>query len=115
LRLMELVSAELVRANRRVAEAVFVGVPTRLARTLLELVDKAQPVNGKLRIKQRELGKMVQTSRETVNKHLRDWARRKWIKPERLGITILDNAAVTVLATSDDGHANRRQARRRAR
>jgi len=112
LKFVELVSAELMQANRRVEEAVFLSVPTRLARTVLRLMEEAAPPDGKLRIKQRELAQMIQASRETVNKHLREWARRRWIKPERVGITIIDNPALTALASSGAGHANRRQARR---
>jgi CRP/FNR family cyclic AMP-dependent transcriptional regulator len=115
LKLVELLSAELIQANRRVEEAVFLSVPTRLARTVLRLMEEAAPEDGKLRIKQRELAQMIQASRETVNKHLREWTRRRWIKPERVGITVVDNPALTALARSDDGHANRRQARRGAR
>ena len=56
------------------------GINDVLARTVLRLMEEAAPAGGKLRIKQRELAQMIQASRETVNKHLREWTRRKWIK-----------------------------------
>jgi hypothetical protein len=40
-------------------------------------------------------------SRESTNKQLRDWERRKWIRLERGGIVILKYDALTALTASE--------------
>ena len=49
LKLIELLGAELLLANRRVEEAAFVAVPTRLARAVLRLVSEAAASDGAAR------------------------------------------------------------------
>ena len=54
----------------------------------------------KITITQREIGQIIGMSRESTNKQLRDWQRRKWIKLERGGIVILQHAALSALVAS---------------
>jgi CRP-like cAMP-binding protein len=43
----------------------------------------------KIRVTQREISQMIGVSRESANKQLRNWQRRKWLRLERGGLVIL--------------------------
>jgi CRP-like cAMP-binding protein len=116
IKLIELLCGQLSSANLRPEEAISVSVPTRLARTVLQLLDEQSSRSSKLKIKQYELAQIVRASRETVNKHLRAWAKRKWIRPERAGIVVVDSSALAAIARGVAGDGRRsivRHARRR--
>jgi CRP/FNR family cyclic AMP-dependent transcriptional regulator len=79
------------RTSEQVEDIVFLGLPNRLAKVLLHLDRhsfKASP-DHKIRITQNEISQMIGVSRESTNKQLQDWQRRKWLKLERGGIVIL--------------------------
>jgi len=105
LKLIELLGAQLSIANLHYEEVVTLTLPTRLARTLLLLADEAPARDGKLKLKQHEMAQIVRTTRESVKKYLRSWAKRKWIKLERGGLTLIDTAQLGVVArgADDDG------------
>jgi hypothetical protein len=44
---------------------------------------------------------MIGVSRESVNKQLRNWERRKWLKIERGGVRIVAPAALSGLVAGD--------------
>ena len=48
----------------------------------------------KIRVTQREISEMIGASRESVNKQLRDWQHRKWLKLSCGGIIILEPQAL---------------------
>ena len=87
MKLIEVVCARLRKTSEQVEDVMFLDLPNRLAKMLLRLGGPA--ANGKVRITQRELSQMVGVSRESVNKLLRDWQRRKWLQLERGGLVIL--------------------------
>jgi CRP-like cAMP-binding protein len=69
----------------------FLNLPTRLAKTLLELTSSetgAAP-RRKVAITQREISQIIGKSRESTNKQLRVWAKRGWIRLERGGVSVL--------------------------
>jgi CRP-like cAMP-binding protein len=69
----------------------FLNLPTRLAKTLLQLTED-QGGSGpkrKVAITQREISQIIGRSRESTNKQLRAWAKRGWIKLERGGVSVL--------------------------
>ncbi len=77
-----------------VEDAVFLDVPGRLAKKLLELAGEyGQTGTGGtmigLRITQQELATMVGATRESVNKHLRAYRARGIIEIDRQRITVL--------------------------
>jgi CRP-like cAMP-binding protein len=115
LKLIEVLLAQLSLSNLRIEEAAALSVPTRLARIVLRLAERSTAPDKKLKVKQRELGHMVRASRETVNKHLRAWSKRKWIKHERVGIIVVDASALGTIARGEAGHRNGRMGRRSAR
>lgn len=78
--------------NERISDLVFMDVPARLAKTLLDLSMRfGKPsVQGLIvphDLTQEELAQLVGTSRETVNKALMDFTNRGWIARE--GRTII--------------------------
>ena len=79
--------------NERISDLVFMDVPARLAKTLLNLGARfGEPVEAGLKVPhdltQEELAQLVGSSRETVNKALMDFANRRWIAREGRSIII---------------------------
>jgi CRP/FNR family cyclic AMP-dependent transcriptional regulator len=89
------VLSRLLRRNAQIVQdAAFLDVPTRLARTILELGEtKGQAAEGGLvvgsRLTQSDLAAMVGTTRESVNKWLRSYQRQGLIRYDRGIITVL--------------------------
>ena len=90
-RLIEILCTRLRRTSEQVEDIVFLGLPNRLAKILLQLHQRSSGGLGprEIRITQRELSQLIGASRESTNKQLRDWQRRKWLKVGRGGVTIL--------------------------
>lgn len=74
LKLLTLLCARLRRSDERMADIGFSDLPARLAKTLLRGTDAA--TGGRLNLSQSALADMVGSSRENVNRQLRDWRRR---------------------------------------
>jgi CRP-like cAMP-binding protein len=75
LNLMQMLCARVRRSDERMAEIAFFDLPARLARVLLRYpaVGRGPP---KLSLSQRELAEMSGSTRENVNRCLRDWQRQ---------------------------------------
>ena len=86
LRVIELLCRKLRATSRQVEDLVFHDVATRLAAQLLDLT--ANHPRHLVDITQKELGAMVNATRESVNKTLRGW--------ETQGIVALSPGRVTV-------------------
>jgi CRP-like cAMP-binding protein len=89
--LIKVLCARLRKTSEQIEDIVFLGLPNRLAKVLLHLNGKssADPSRRKIQITQREISQMIGVSRESANKQLQDWQRRKWLKLERGGVVIL--------------------------
>ena len=98
LKLIELLATQLSLANLRFEEVVSLTLPMRIALTLLRLADESSSDGGSLRFKQYELAEIVRTTRESINKCLRTWAKRKWIRIERGGIVLINPSALVAIA-----------------
>jgi CRP/FNR family cyclic AMP-dependent transcriptional regulator len=83
---------------------MFLDLPGRLAKTLLQLANSSRPARHGLRIAltQRHLSEIIGISRESTNKQLRVWQQQKWILLERGGIVILAPDALTAIAAMAD-------------
>jgi CRP-like cAMP-binding protein len=104
MKLIEILCARLRRTSEQVEDIVFLGVANRLAKALLQLHRRtAADPHHRIRITQRELSQMIGVSRESANKQLRDWERRKWLKIERGGVQILAPSALASLVTGGPG------------
>ncbi|HEV8653676.1 MAG TPA: Crp/Fnr family transcriptional regulator [Actinomycetes bacterium] len=84
------------RTTRQLTDLVFLDVEGRVARQLLLLADTPQQ-GSRLRtgrITQTELGEMVGGTRQTVNKALRSFKRRGFIRSAGLAFEIIDPEAL---------------------
>jgi CRP-like cAMP-binding protein len=95
MQLMRVIARRLRRTNTMLADLIFVDVPGRVAKQLLQLAQRFGSVEGgQLRVThdltQEELAQLVGASRETVNKALADFASRGWLRLEGKSVVILD-------------------------
>jgi CRP-like cAMP-binding protein len=95
MQLLRVVARRLRRTNTMLADLIFVDVPGRVAKQLLQLAQRFGSVDGgQLRVThdltQEELAQLVGASRETVNKALADFASRGWLRLEGKSVVILD-------------------------
>jgi len=106
LKFIDILCLRLRHTSEQVEELMFLELPARLAKILIRLTGEAgaSARDRKIVITQREIGQMIGMSRESTNRQLRDWAKRKWIRIERGGITVLDAGALSELA--ENGGAN---------
>jgi len=90
IRLIKVLCGRLRRTSEQVEDIVFLGLPNRLAKALLHLYQPSEqaPPSNKISVTQREISQMIGVSRESANKQLQDWQRRKWLKLERGGLVI---------------------------
>jgi CRP/FNR family cyclic AMP-dependent transcriptional regulator len=100
MRLIETLCSRLRRTSEQVEDIVFLDVPNRLAKALLHLYRRSSSneATNRIRITQHEVSQMIGVSRESTNKQLRDWQRRKWLKLERNYIVVLAADALKRLA-----------------
>jgi CRP-like cAMP-binding protein len=96
LRLLEVLCARLRHTDEQVAEMAFLQLPVRLAKALLRMADMAG--SERVQLSQRELGNIVGTTRESVNKCLRDWQRGGIVRVEDNAIVIAKRAVLEQVA-----------------
>jgi CRP/FNR family transcriptional regulator, cyclic AMP receptor protein len=91
LKFIEILCSRLRRTSEQVQDVAFLNLPTRLAKTLLQLTADAETsaAKGKIRITQRDISQIISRSRESTNKQLRVWSKRGWIRLERGGLTVV--------------------------
>jgi CRP/FNR family cyclic AMP-dependent transcriptional regulator len=107
IRLIEILCGRLRKTSEQVEDIVFLGLPNRLAKALLHLNQNSSTAvpQNKFRITQREISQMIGISRESVNKQLRDWQRKKWLKLERGSVILLAPEALAGLISEDPTEA----------
>jgi CRP/FNR family transcriptional regulator, cyclic AMP receptor protein len=91
LKVIEILCARLRRTSEQVQDITFLNLPTRLAKTVLQLTaaEEGSAIRRKAVITQREISQMIGMSRESTNKQLRAWAKCGWIRLERGGVAVL--------------------------
>jgi CRP/FNR family transcriptional regulator, cyclic AMP receptor protein len=96
LKLIEILCGRLRRTSEQVEDVMYLSLPARLAKTLLELTGglAASATQRNVRITQRELGNIIGVSRESTNKQLRVWEQRKWVGLARGGIVLMNAGAL---------------------
>ena len=108
--LLHVLSARLRRLSQRSEDAAFLDVPSRLARSLLDLATRfGERPHGSttgvliaLKLSQQELGDLVGATRESVNKHLSDWNRQGILEMNHGRMIISDIERVRRLARLAD-------------
>ena len=109
--LLKLLCERVRWTSNLIEDAAFLPLPNRLAKRLLAIADihGDERDDGSVRItskiSQSELGQMMGTARETVNRHLQAWRRQGWVDMEKNHIVILDRDALEaqVEAIEDGG------------
>ena len=91
--MLQVLAGRMRANNERISDLVFMDVPARLAKTLINLATRfGEPVEAGLKVPhdltQEEMAQLVGSSRETVNKALMDFASRRWITRQGRSIII---------------------------
>jgi len=102
MKFIELLCARLRWTSQQVEQVILQNLPGRLASALLGLTEerKFDSGSGTLAITQQEISEMVGMTRESINKQLRAWAGRNWVRLEHGAIVVLDTDALRELAES---------------
>ena len=101
LKFIEILCSRLRHTSEQVQDITFLNLPTRLAKTLLQLTgagEEGPAAKRKAAITQREISQMIGMSRESTNMQLRAWEKRGWIKLERGGVAVLAPDKLAVIA-----------------
>jgi CRP-like cAMP-binding protein len=109
-KLLHVLAGRLRRLSQRSEDAAFLDVPSRLARSLLDLATRfgearRAPASGiyiALKLSQQELGDLVGATRESVNKHLSDWTRKGLLEVQGGRMVIADVESVRKIARLAD-------------
>jgi CRP/FNR family transcriptional regulator, cyclic AMP receptor protein len=106
MKLIELLCGRLRWTSDQVEQIILQNLPGRLASALLRLTEKhkLEPQGRTIAITQQEISEMVGMTRESINKQLRAWAARNWVRLEHGAIVVLKPEALQALvdAGSDD-------------
>jgi CRP-like cAMP-binding protein len=103
MRLASVLAERLRRISELVEDTVFLGLPSRLAKKLLALAQRygketPQGLLIDLKLPQHELGELVGTSRESINKQLRQWGEEGLVHVEGGYVTLVDRSRLEDLA-----------------
>nr|WP_210261955.1 Crp/Fnr family transcriptional regulator [Bradyrhizobium aeschynomenes] len=100
MKFIELLCDRLRWTSDQVEQVILQDLPRRLASALLGLTEK-QKVDSASRtiaITQQEISEMVGMTRESINKQLRAWAAREWVRLEHGAIVLLNPEPLRGLA-----------------
>jgi CRP/FNR family cyclic AMP-dependent transcriptional regulator len=103
MKFIELLCARLRWTSDQVEQVILQDLPGRLASALIRLTEKHKLAPGGRRtiaITQQEISEMVGMTRESINKQLRAWAARNWVRLEHGAIVVLDTESLQALAGS---------------
>jgi CRP-like cAMP-binding protein len=100
MKFIELLCTRLRWTSDQVEQVILQNLPGRLAGALIRLTEKDKLASGRgtIAVTQQEISEMVGMTRESINKQLRVWAARNWVRLEHGAIVVLDNAALQALA-----------------
>lgn len=97
---IEVLCARIRRTSEQVEDIVFLGLPARLAKTLLQA---SAGGTAAIRTTQQELSQVIGTSRESTNKQLREWEKQGLIKLGRGTVSILLPQGLKQILSANDG------------
>jgi CRP/FNR family transcriptional regulator, cyclic AMP receptor protein len=102
MKFIEILCARLRWTSDQVEQVILQDLPGRLAATLLGLIEKRNldPEGRTIAVTQQEISEMVGMTRESINKQLRAWAARGWVRLEHGAIVVLDVDALRELSES---------------
>jgi len=105
MKFIELLCAKLRWTSDQVEQVILQNLPGRLASALIRLADKHKlaPGDRTIAVTQQEISEMVGMTRESINKQLRVWAARKWVRLEHGAIVVLDAEPLLALVEAGSG------------
>ena len=100
MKFIELLCDRLRWTSDQVEQVILQDLPRRLASALLGLTEKRKldPSSRTIAITQQEISEMVGMTRESINKQLRSWAARDWVRLEHGAIVLLNPEPLRGLA-----------------
>ncbi|CAL78980.1 putative transcriptional regulator with a cAMP binding domain, Crp family [Bradyrhizobium sp. ORS 278] len=100
MKFIELLCDRLRWTSDQVEQVILQDLPRRLASALLGLTEKQKvdSSNRTIAITQQEISEMVGMTRESINKQLRAWAARDWVRLEHGAIVLLNPEPLRGLA-----------------
>lgn len=101
-RLLQVLCARLRRTSEQLEDAFFLDMPARLAKVLLAAHAAGPGGMAQTQLTQRELGEMIGTARESVNKLLHAWQREGIVRILRGAIEIRRTEELQRLAQQED-------------
>jgi CRP/FNR family transcriptional regulator, cyclic AMP receptor protein len=92
MKFIELLCTRLRWTSDQVEQVILQDLPGRLASALIRLTErrKATKDGRTIAVTQQEISEMVGMSRESINKQLRAWSMRNWVRLEHGAIVVLD-------------------------
>ena len=105
MKFIELLCERVRSTSDQVEQVILRDLPGRLASALLRLSEKhnSERQGRTIAITQQELSEMVGMTRESINKQLRAWANRGWVRLEHGAIVVLAAAELKELAEAGAG------------
>jgi len=109
MKFIELLCTRLRWTSDQVEQVILQDLPGRLASALLRLTEKHQltPGGRAIAITQQEISEMVGMTRESINKQLRAWAARDWVRLEHGSIVVLEAEPLRAIAEAGAGNAGK--------
>jgi CRP-like cAMP-binding protein len=106
MKFIELLCERLRSTSDQVEQIILQNLPGRLASALLRLSEKhnPDPQGRTIAITQQEISEMVGMTRESINKQLRAWAGRDWVRLEHGAIVVLNAEALRDMAEAGSGN-----------
>jgi CRP/FNR family cyclic AMP-dependent transcriptional regulator len=103
MKFIELLCTRLRWTSDQVEEVILQNLPGRLASALLRLTEKHKlaPAGRTIAVTQQEISEMVGMTRESINKQLRAWASRNWVRLEHGAIVVLNLDPLQEIAGSE--------------
>ena len=105
MKFIELLCTRLRWTSDQVEQIILQNLPGRLASALLRLTEKHKlaPQGRTIAITQQEISEMVGMTRESINKQLRAWAARDWVRLEHGAIVVLKAELLQALVDAGSG------------
>jgi CRP/FNR family cyclic AMP-dependent transcriptional regulator len=108
MKFIELLCTRIRWTSDQVEQVILQNLPGRLASALIRLTEKHKlaPKGRSIAITQQEISEMVGMTRESINKQLRVWATRKWVRLEHGAIFVLQAGPLEALAEAGGDEVN---------
>jgi CRP-like cAMP-binding protein len=106
MKFVELLCARVRWTSDQVEQVILQNLPGRLASALIRLAEKhkLEPGDRTIAVTQQEISEMVGMTRESINKQLRVWATRSWVRLEHGAIVVLDAEPLQALVEAGSGN-----------